>query len=131
LGGDPVPKGEPNPLSRSLIYAIISSSAFLAAAPQTPPPAILTIDIQNLVEYQADISDPSKFAGNPGVTPAVQPKNFFVVTLIGDIVAVNGQPAAGTYVGRTRPIVASPAPAAEAQLQTSREPPCESISSRS
>lgn len=34
------------------------------------------------------------------------------MTIIADIVAVNGLPAKGTYVGRTRPIVASPTPSA-------------------
>ena len=36
---------------------------------QQPPPTILTIDVENVVEYQGDISDPSKFATNPNVTP--------------------------------------------------------------
>jgi len=31
------------------------------AGAQAPPPSILTIDVQNVVEYQGDISDPSKF----------------------------------------------------------------------
>jgi hypothetical protein len=92
---------------------------FLLGAPQsrlalgqTPPTTTLVISLENAVEYQGDISDPSKFATNPNVTPSVQPKNFFVATLLGDIVAVNGQPAKGTYVGRTRVIMASPAPTA-------------------
>jgi hypothetical protein len=33
---------------------------------QQPPPSILTIDVANVVEYQGDISDPTKFASNPG-----------------------------------------------------------------
>ena len=90
--------------------AITIAMTVLSIAGQTPPTTTLVIDLQNVVEYQADISDPSKFATNPNVTPSVQPRNFFVVTILGDIVAVNGQPAKGTYVGRTRPIIASPAP---------------------
>jgi hypothetical protein len=70
----------------------------------------LVINLQNAVEYQADISDPSQFATKPNVTPSVQPKNFFVVTIIADIVSINGQPAKGTYVARSRALVASPAP---------------------
>lgn len=79
---------------------------------QTQPLTVLTVDLQNVVEYQGDIGDPSKFATNPGITPSVQPRNFFVVTLIGDIVRVNGEPAKGMYVGRTRVILANPAPVA-------------------
>ena len=75
------------------------------------PPTVLTIDLQNVVEYQADISDPSKFATSPGITPAVTFKNFGAVTILGDIIAVNGQPVKGLYVGRSRGLVASPTPA--------------------
>lgn len=70
----------------------------------------LIIDLQNVVEYQDDSGDPTKFATNSNLTPAATPKNFGVVTLIGDIVAVNGQPAGGTYVGRSRGLNMSPAP---------------------
>jgi len=94
-------------LIKILSAALLSSPMF----GQAPASTTLTVDLQNLVEYQEDISDPSKFATNPAVTPAVTYKNFGVATLIGDIVAVNGQPAKGTYVGRSRSIVASPAPA--------------------
>jgi hypothetical protein len=72
----------------------------------------LVINLQNAVEYQADISDSSQFATKPNVTPSVQPKNFFAVTIIADIVSVNGQPAKGMYVARSRALVASPAPGA-------------------
>ena len=34
----------------------------------------LVINLQNAVEYQADISDPSLFATKPNVTPSVQPE---------------------------------------------------------
>jgi hypothetical protein len=37
-----------------------------------------------VVEYQADISDPSKFATSPGITPAVTFKNFGAVTILGE-----------------------------------------------
>src|SRR5215467_2428577 len=85
---------------------------------QTTPPTTLTIDIANVVEYQADISDPTKFAKNANITPSLglgpPPNaipNFAAVTIIGDIVAVNGQAAKGIYAGRTIPInAANPAP---------------------
>ncbi len=67
---------------------------------QQPPAAILTIDVENVVEYQGDISDPSKFATNPNVTPSAGVGAFSVNVVFGDIVAVNGQPAKGVYVGR-------------------------------
>ena len=58
---------------------------------------------------QQDVGDPSQFATRPRTTPSNPPKNFYVVTLIADIVAVNGQPAKGTYVGRSRVLSLSPA----------------------
>jgi hypothetical protein len=78
----------------------------------TTTPSVLTIDVQDLVAYQADISDPSQFATHPDITIPNTPRNFFVVTLIGDIVSVNGDPAKGTYVGRTRVVKASLNPSA-------------------
>jgi hypothetical protein len=70
----------------------------------------LTIDLGTMVEYQEDIYDPVKFARSPNVTPSlgigVGVANFAVATLLGDIVAVNGQPAKGLYAGRSRTISA-------------------------
>jgi hypothetical protein len=77
---------------------------------QQPPPTILTIDVQNVVEYQGDISDPSKFATNPNVTPSAGARDFSVNVAFGDIVAVNGQPAKGPYVGRPVGIGLTPTP---------------------
>lgn len=77
---------------------------------QTPTMTTLVIDLQNAVEYQDDAGNPSKFATDPNLTPSATYINFGVATLIGDIVAVNGQPAKGTYVGRSRSLVLSPTP---------------------
>jgi hypothetical protein len=92
-----------------MVVLLLAAYGSLARG-QAPPQTTLVVDLQNVVEYQADISDSSKFATNPSLTPSAGFKNFGVVTLLGDIVAVNGQPAKGTYAGRTRPIVASPVP---------------------
>jgi len=95
---------------------VIGPAALLAAVfcqlahGQQSAQANLVINLQNAVEYQADISDPSQFATRPNVTPSVQPRNFFAVTIIADIVSINGQPAKGMYVARSRALVASPAP---------------------
>jgi hypothetical protein len=70
----------------------------------------LKIDLQNAVEYQSDIGDPSQFATKGNLAASTPPRNFYVVTLIADIVAVNGQPAKGTYVGRSRVVILSPTP---------------------
>jgi uncharacterized protein (TIGR03437 family) len=78
---------------------------------QTPPPSTLTIDVANVVEYQGVISDPSKFATNPNITPSAGARVFTVIVGFGDIVAVNGQPAKGVYVFRPVGIGLTPTPA--------------------
>src|SRR5260221_4097041 len=82
----------------------------LSALGQTSQPTILLLDIENWVQYLDDISDVSKFATNPNVTPSVNFRDFSVATVLGDIVAVNGQPAKGLYAARVRTIRATRAP---------------------
>jgi hypothetical protein len=74
-------------------------------------PSILVIGVENQVQYVQDIADRSKFATEPNaVAVAGTSGNFGVVTIIADIVSVNGQPAKGVYVGRTRQVSLSPSP---------------------
>lgn len=81
---------------------------------QQPPTTNLTIDFANQLQYQDDIYDPVKFARNPNITPSLGIGtgilNFGVATVIGDIVAVNGQPAKGLFAARDRFIAATTAP---------------------
>src|SRR5947209_833178 len=77
---------------------------------QAVPVSILAVDVENIVQYHEDMSDVSKFATNPNITPAVIPKNFHGVVIIGDIVAVNGQPARGTVTRNVRMATLTRAP---------------------
>ena len=77
---------------------------------QSPPPTTLTIDLENVVVYQADFYDPAKYGKNPTVTPSAGAGVFGVTIELGDIVAVNGQPAKGAFVARNRLLSASPTP---------------------
>jgi len=72
--------------------------------------SILNIDVENFVQYYRDVADASTFATNPNVTAASVAKNFQEFLTIGDIVAVNGQPAKGTVVLNVRLINLAPAP---------------------
>lgn len=81
-------------MKRTLLFVAFCCTL---ARGQAPPTMTLTINLQNVVEYQADISDPTKFAKNANITPSlgIGPPpaaipNFAVATVIGDIVAVNG-----------------------------------------
>ena len=87
--------------------AVLCSRAVIA---QSLPPVILQVDVENFVRYVEDITDPSQFATRAAVTPAVLPRNFVEFLAIADIVAVNGQPARGTYLSRGRTTNLSPSP---------------------
>ena len=93
----------------------VAVAACRLAPAQQPPTTTLTVDLANQVEYQEDISDPVKFARNANVTPSLGfgsgISNFGVATILGDVVAVNGQPAKGLFAARDRWIAAYPAPA--------------------
>ena len=67
------------------------------------PTAILNVELQNVVEYQVDSSDSSKFGTNPNIVPGGLTVSGCLgkgIVGIGDIVAVNGHPAKGTYTTR-------------------------------
>jgi hypothetical protein len=90
--------------------ALVVAALCALALGQQAPPSILTIDVESVVEYQGDISDPSKFGTNPNVTPSAGARVFSVEVAFGDIVAVNGQPAKGVYVGRPVGIILTTTP---------------------
>jgi hypothetical protein len=90
---------------RAAILLAVMSELLAAQGPATE----LVIDIENVVHYAADLSDITKFARNPAITPGVslgllptQTPNFMLSTNIGDIVRVNGQPAKGLFASRAR-----------------------------
>jgi hypothetical protein len=89
---------------------LVAAAAGNLAWSQAPAPTILTIDLTGYTEYQADIYDASKYGKNSDKTPSTGTGAFGVATILGDIVAVNGQPAKGLYVGRSRAVGASPTP---------------------
>lgn len=84
------------------------------AMAQSPSQVTLVVNVQNAVEYQDDIGTPSQYASKANITPSTPPKNFYVATALADIVSVNGQPAKGTYIGRSRSVILSPMPAGTA-----------------
>jgi len=94
-------------IGAAILLIAASSDSALA---QGPPPTILTIDLAGYTEYQADIYDASKYGKNPDKTPSTGTGQFGVATILADIIAVNGQPAKGLYVGRSRVAGVSPTP---------------------
>src|SRR5437016_14630187 len=95
---------------RVLVAGILIALCGKAVDGQGSSSVILTIDVENILEYLEDTSDLSKFATVPNVTTLVQPKNFEFAVFIGDIVAVNGQPAKGTLTRNFRRVDLTTAP---------------------
>src|SRR5436190_125106 len=85
---------------------IFSIGALLGAAfigivgGQTAPAVILSVNIENVVIYQQDFGDATRFATVPTIVPAPAIRNFVPVIWLADIVAVNGKPAKGTWTVR-------------------------------
>ena len=95
---------------RLLVMTFCALGSWNATQAQVVPPAILEVDVENLVEYYEDSSDLSKFATGLNATTAVPPRNFAFRVGIGDIVAVNGQPAKGTITRNIRAVFLRTAP---------------------
>ena len=94
------------PMIRAQILPILLAVVYCNPARGQAPAVTLYIELQNVVEYQVDTSDLSKYGTDPNVTQGKALKGLGVgcagVRLIGygDIVSVNGQPARGTYANR-------------------------------
>jgi hypothetical protein len=96
------------------IFAVVAlwATSWHVGLAQEAPPTILEIELENRVQYVDDISDFSKLASDPNVTPTVPLKTFVPVLIIADIVAVNTQPVIGTAVFHLRQINLRTAPIA-------------------
>src|SRR5712692_10257249 len=95
---------------KTALAAALWVAACSQGVAQAPPPAILVVDVENVVQYFEDTSDVSKFATDPNLTTPVLPKNLNAGLVIGDIVAVNGQPAKGTMTRNARSVFLTTAP---------------------
>ena len=73
-------------LKAVVITAVCAAACCHSALAQGLLPTILEVDIENLVEYQNDISDPSRFGTNPNITPSAGIPEFGSATVLGDIV---------------------------------------------
>lgn len=62
----------------------------------------LQIDVDNMVQYIHNTSDAARTATNPGINAGACPPQLRMFVSLGDIVAINGQPAPGTMMGVRR-----------------------------
>jgi len=81
-------------MNRFFLLAVLTAPAIIAQT--SDDPVVLTIDVENAVIYRGTVFDASKLAKDPGPTTSVN--QAFVESInIGDIVAINGKPAKGTW----------------------------------
>jgi hypothetical protein len=100
----------------TVVPILLAAAGCIPAPSQTP--AILKIEIQNLVFYEVDSSDASKFGTKADITPsglscAGQSFGGHLgnrVVAVGDIVTLNGQPVRGTYTSTGTTHCLSPTP---------------------
>jgi hypothetical protein len=95
-------------MNRFFMFAALAAPALLAQAQEAP--VVLTIDVENYVQYRGDIFDLTKIAKDPNPTTGVV-SAFLPNIVVGDIVAVNGKPAKGLWqqVATIMPFRANPA----------------------
>jgi hypothetical protein len=67
--------------------------------------SILAVDIENIVVYNQDTADVTKWAINPEKTDPLDSQNFVPIIWLADVVAVNGVPAKGTWTVRGTSLV--------------------------
>jgi len=79
-----------------VVGLLLGGPAVLLAQTSSRVTGILEVEVENITTYLADTSDYSKIATVPNLTAAA-PKSFVTLYGIGDIVAVNGKPARGTW----------------------------------
>jgi hypothetical protein len=79
------------------VWAALPPVTLEAQDPSAMPPAVLRIDVENFVRYDHDTTDWSKLVTNPNIVspPASPAATFATYTAVGDIVAINGNPAKG------------------------------------
>ncbi len=87
---------------RTLLGALALAAGLASiAAAQTPQTTILTVEMENVIQYQEGFANPTK--NGTSTTMEAQnttPATFFPGTFIADIVAVNGRKSKGTTVAR-------------------------------
>jgi len=96
-------------MNRFLLLVALAGPALLAQAIEEP--VVLTIDVENYVQYRGDVFDLTKIAKDPSQTTGVV--NAFLPNIgVGDIVAVNGRPAKGLWqqAATIMPFRANPTP---------------------
>ena len=94
--------------SRTFAKTLALAIAAPALLAQSPPLTVVTIDVENIVEYEGDVPDVSKLAATGIRTAGASSNNFYPVLWVADVVAVNGKPAKGTWTVRGNQLFRGP-----------------------
>jgi trimeric autotransporter adhesin len=103
-----------NAIGTAVLLAAVSCNF---AQGQSPSQTTLVIDLQHVVSYHADVSDPLKFATNPNVSllavtaalSAVQAQQYVISTYAGGPPATEPVPATNAAIGAVQGVAADPA----------------------
>ena len=85
------------PTSRRIACVTLWCGFLVLTAAGQQPPAILTVELDNIVMYLDDVNNFGRLATNPNAAAAQTARNFVPVVWIADVVSVNGRPAKGTW----------------------------------
>ena len=102
----------------ALALSILITAGYVNPARGQASPTTLVVELKNVVEYQVDTTDLSKWGTNPNITQGsiAQGKGVGCVGVpvvgYGDIVSVNGQPARGSWAVRGTSVCMRPSPTA-------------------
>lgn len=93
---------------RNTVTSLILSACFSLFGQSAP--VVLDIDNANTTAYFYDNFDVTKYGSNPNILTSTAGANFNSFINFGDITAVNGEPAKGTWVSRVLVLRMSPNP---------------------
>ena len=89
-----------------IAVVILIAAGYVSPARGQGSATTLVVGLENVVEYQMDTTDLSKWGSNPTITSSKAAQGMGVgcvgvpTVVLGDIVSVNGDPARGTFVTR-------------------------------
>ena len=86
-------------LVTSTSLALMTALCSVALA-QTPPASILTIEMENVVQYDENFANPQKNGTSTAMEVTSPGPTFFPSAYISDIVTINGRKVKGTTLGR-------------------------------
>ena len=87
---------------RQVVLASLAVTVALGsiASAQTPQATILTIEMENVVQYDENFANPPKSGTSTAMEVTSAAATFFPSTYISDIVTINGKRVRGTTLGR-------------------------------